>query len=197
MDADRMRPADRLEYVRAAATEYVSSGWGVLPGSVFTDGKYTLGHTTTRVDGLVPVMVSGRTLRSEREVWSWWSGVSYSILVRVGEDFDVLTAPLELVRAAMKIEASPVAACPILYSAKGAQLLIKKHSRLRYDLRDVPGVCLVPQGALVPLPPTEIPDGPVRWWVAPHDVGYTLGLAGAVQATLAVAVDESAGGERR
>ncbi|MFF0144448.1 hypothetical protein [Amycolatopsis sulphurea] len=126
--------------MRAAAIEYPAYGWGVLPGSVWNGRRYTLGHTPTRVDGLAPVMLSGQTLRTAREVWSWWSVAPYAALARAGEDFDVLTAPAELVTTvstALELPGSAVRACPVMLAPdrRSAQLLIRAGSRLRWELR--------------------------------------------------------------
>ena len=179
------RMVPEWEALRAAAMEYPAHGWGVLPGSVWNGQCYTLGHTPTPVEGLEPVMLSGRTFRSAREVWSWWSVAPYAVLARAGEDFDVLTAPSELVSEALEQEHGAVRSCPVTRSPDGrvAGLLVQPHSRLRWELHRVRGVTLLSDGVLVPLPPTRTAEGEWSWWRAPID-GYRLGLAGAVQRAL-------------
>ncbi len=176
------------ERVRSAAVEYPAHGWGVLPGSVWDGERYTLGHTASPADGLRPVILSGRTLRTAREVWSWWSVAPYAVLARVGEDFDVLTAPADLVSAALRSPDSAAGACPVMLSPDrtSAMLLLRPGSRLRWELRTVPGVILLPVGALVALPPTVTGEGEWSWWVDPFD-GYRPGLPGAVQKALSAA----------
>jgi hypothetical protein len=195
--AETDRPARDAEgAVRSAAFEYVVHGWGIVPGSVWNGRSYTLGHCPTVTDGLVPAMVSGRTLRVAREVWSWWSIAPYAVLARAGEDFDVLVAPLDLVQTALQLEDSAVRSCPIVVTESSASLLIKTNSRLRYDLRNVRGVALAPPNSLIPLPPTVVQGEAVRWLIAPRDVGYRPGLAGAVQSVLATTAEAAKNDER-
>ncbi|MFF0144902.1 hypothetical protein [Amycolatopsis sulphurea] len=174
--------------VRAAAIEYPAYGWGVLPGSVWNGRRYTLGHTPTLVDGLAPAMLSGRTLRIAREVWSWWSVAPYAVLARAGEDFDVLTAPAELVTVALELPGSVVRTCPVMLAPDrtSARLVVRRGSRLRWELHGVRGVTLLPVGALVALPPTVTAEGEWSWWVDPSDA-HGPGLAGAVQRALRAA----------
>ena len=179
-----------LERVRAAVIMYPARGWDVPPGSVWDGQRYTLGHTPTPAEGLGPVMLSGRTLRTSREVWSWWSVAAYAVLARAGEDFDVLTAPARLVAAAVEPADSAVRSCPVMVSPDriSAALLVRTGSRLRWDLHGVPGVALLRDGALVALPPTRTERGEWSWWLDPFD-GYRPGLSGAVQKALRVAAD--------
>ncbi|TQI94320.1 hypothetical protein FB471_6483 [Amycolatopsis cihanbeyliensis] len=95
--------------LRVAAVRYTLHGWGVLPGSVWDGRQYTLGHTPTPVEGLLPVMLSGRTFRHPRQAWSWWSVAPYSVLARAGADFDVLVVPAPLIeRATTRTGLGPV-----------------------------------------------------------------------------------------
>jgi hypothetical protein len=177
----------RRDFVRRSAVNYVAHGWGVLPGTVWHDDHYTLGHSPTAAPGLEPALPSARTLRDAREVWSWFSITSYAILARASEDFDVLTAPTALVCTALQVADSPVRRCPIIISATGScGLVIKQGSRLRYELRDVHGVSLVPPNELVALPPTLVAGDVTDWLIAPPEVLYRPGSAGAVQTALAV-----------
>lgn len=185
--ADGVNKSER-DRVRAAAIEYPAYGWGVLLGSVWDGRRYTLGHTSSPADGLVPVMLSGRTLQTAREVWSWWSVAPYAVLAYAGEDFDVLTAPAELVTTALALPGSAVRTCPVMRAPDGqsARLLVRRGSRLRWQLHSVRGVTLLPVGALVALPPTLTAEGEWSWWVHPS-ASHGPGLAGAVQLALRAA----------
>jgi hypothetical protein len=191
------RITDRLAYVRSAVIEYIAHGWGVLPGSIWDGRRFTLGHCATDVSGLVPVMLSGRTLRRAREAWSWWSIVPYSILARAGEDFDVITVPSTLVRAALAVDGSAMASCPTILAPRGARVLVRRGSRprLRSELRAVEGCRCCRRGAVVALPPTLVPGGSLRWWIAPDDVGYQPGDSDEVQAALVAALTSWSGCE--
>ena len=189
-----VRDAD--ERVRAAAVEYPAHGWGVLPGSVWDGERYIQGHTPVSTDGLVAVRVSAESLRTVREVWSWWSVAPYAVLARAGEDFDVLTAPADLVRRALEVPGSVLRSCPIMRSPRGesARLLVRAGARLWWKLRTVPEVGLFPAGALVALPPTVTSAGVWSWWVAPAACGYRPGLADAAQKALGAACGRAQGG---
>src|SRR5438045_16584 len=130
----QVRPAVRKmdERVRATAVEYPAHGWGVLPGSVWDGEHYTQGHTPIPTAGLTPVRVSPQSLRTVTEVWSWWSVAPYSVLARVGEDFDVLTAPADVVGKALELPSLALRSCPIMRSPRGesARLLIRPGARL-------------------------------------------------------------------
>ena len=180
----------RRDQVRADASDYAGFGWGVIPGSVWDGSRFTQGHMNIPTPGLIPIMLSGRTLREPQEVWSWWSVAPYAVLTRVGEDFDVLTAPISLVRATLELDDSIISSCPIIVTPakEQARLLVRTGSRLRWELRALSGVSYIPGGTLMPLPPTIEAGGAHEWWVSPSKCSYMPGKAGAVQAALASAV---------
>jgi hypothetical protein len=166
-----MTNAERLEYVRSAAFTYVTNGWGVVPGSVWDGRRYTLGHCPTVTAGLVPAMVSERTLRLAHEVWSWWSIAPYSVLARAGEDFDVIDAPAKLVQAALRAGNSAAWSCPIILTADRARLLV--------------GPTAGKTSKLVALPPTLVEGEASRWLITPREVDYRLGQAATLETALA------------
>ncbi|HEV7978994.1 hypothetical protein [Amycolatopsis sp.] len=178
--------ADRREFVRSEVLELVSHGWGVVPGSVWDGQRYTQGHTGLPTVGLVPVMVSGRSMSVAREAWSWWSVAPYGVLARVGEKFEVLNVSSDLVSAALATDDGATRSCPVMRSPDGdsARLIVTQGTRLCGALGCLAGVTLVRGGSLVPLPPTETADGAWSWWIHPADVGYRSGNGTAVQDAL-------------
>jgi hypothetical protein len=178
--------ANRREFVRSEVLELVRHGWGVVPGSVWDGQRYTQGHTALPTVGLGPVMVSGRTMTVARDAWSWWSVAPYGVLARVGEKFEVLNVPAELVLAALAAGDGAMTSCPVMRStAEGAaRLIVSQGTRLRRALADLAGVTLLPGGSLVPLPPTATAEGVWTWWIHPADTGYRPGNGAAVQQAL-------------
>jgi hypothetical protein len=145
----------------------------VVPGSVWDGGRYTLGHCPAVVSGLVPAMVSGRSLRLTHEVRSWWSIAPYAVLARVGEDFDVITVPLAAVEDALRRGEKSVWSCPIVIAGGSAHLLVAPSG-------------LVPVTVFVALPPTLVEGEVSRWLVTPAEVAFRLGDAASVQAAFGV-----------
>ncbi|GAB3484807.1 hypothetical protein [Amycolatopsis cihanbeyliensis] len=179
-------PLDQPHHrLRAAAVRYVTHGWRVLPGSVWDGQRYTLGHVPTPVDGLVPVMLSGRSFGQPRQASSWWSVAPYTILARAGADFDVVSAPTPLVGRALQHGALFHAKAPVFGVGARAWLLVRPGFRLRR----VPGVRLAEQGSVVALPPTPLPGGQLRWWTSPEQTGWCPGDGDAAQAALMAALD--------
>jgi hypothetical protein len=123
--------------------------------------------------------------------------VPYSILARAGEDFDVITVPSTLGRAALAVDGSAMASCPTILAPRGARVLVRRGSRprLRSELRAVEGCRCCRRGAVVALPPTLVPGGSLRWWIAPDDVGYQPGDSDEVQAALVAALTSWSGCE--
>ncbi|MEC3978999.1 hypothetical protein [Amycolatopsis sp. H20-H5] len=175
---------ERCRAVRGEALQYVANGWGVVPGSVWNGRRYTLGHCPSFVDGLVPVTLSGRTLRSAREVWSWWSVAPYGVLIRAEEDVAVLTAPRSLVVRALKRHHPAIRRCPVILGPFGARLLVSRQTPLRKELRDDLLVGMMPATSCVALPPTKVPAGSLSWLRDPSELGYRPGNADAVQIAL-------------
>lgn len=172
-----------IERLRAAAIDYVSHGWAVLPGPAFDGLGYTRGHVPEPVDGLHPVLRSARSLRSVREVWAWWSLAPYAILTRAGDDFDVLSAPTWLAVAGTQRSEFSRHPCPVLISPEGVRLLVAPGVGLLPELAGVRGVELITPGSVVPLPPTRM-RGSVTWWITPDQVDWQLGDPGVVQDAL-------------
>ncbi|MFC4003975.1 hypothetical protein ACFS2C_09430 [Prauserella oleivorans] len=180
--------------LQAAAMEYVTHGWGVLPGSACDGLRYTQGHTAAPTYGLVPVWGSGRTTREARRAWGQWNVAPYAILARAGEDFDVLTAPTWLAVEAVGRSQFTASPCPVSIAPDGVRLFVRRGARLWPELADVRGVGLVEPGAVVPLPPTRMVGGSATWWLPPEAVGWHPGDPDAAQAALVAVLGEAPDG---
>jgi hypothetical protein len=167
-----------------AATQYADSGWGVIPGSVWNGHSYTLGHTPTKTDGLVPAMLSQRSYRNSRQVRSWWSVAPYSILARTGEDFDVIQISAGLLGVAVENERQSIVGSPVAIGPYGARVLVSPGAELVPGLRNRVGIDILPPGTCTPLPPTRLRDGSVRWLCEPSGLDYRVGDHLAVQIAL-------------
>ncbi|WP_442874821.1 bifunctional DNA primase/polymerase [Amycolatopsis sp. NBC_00345] len=167
-----------------AAARYAGNGWAVIPGSVWNGRSYTLGHTPTKTDGLVPAMLSQRSYRDCRQVRSWWTVAPYSILARAGEDFDVIQISAGLLGAAVEHGRQSVVRSPIAIGPYGARVLVSPGSELLPGLRNRIGIDILPPGTCIPLPPTRIRGGSVRWLREPSGLEYRAGDQRPVQIAL-------------
>jgi hypothetical protein len=171
----------RLMY---AATQYAGNGWGVIPGSVWNGYCYTLGHTTVKTDGLVPAMLSQRSYRNSRQARSWWTVAPYSILARTGEDFDVIQISAGLLGMAVEHERQSIVGSPVMIGPFGARVLVSLGAKLIPALRNHVGIDILPPETCVPLPPTRLRGGSVRWLREPSDFEYRPGDQQAAQIAL-------------
>jgi hypothetical protein len=156
----------------AAAVRYRRAGWPIVPSGPDAD-RLVCGHSPADPE-------------TARE---WWSQRPYGIACRTGELFDVLQVPpwlgLRLLatldhHATVAAVERPLEACWLFLVTPGSPGII--------DLPRGVGVRLHGAGGWVPLPPTPLPGGAVRWvnrpgqLELPHSLNVQWALVRAVMA---------------
>jgi hypothetical protein len=177
--------------LQAAALFYVvDRGWPVLPGAyVEDDGRCSCGDAECPDPGAHPAAEPGltRATRSTDDVWEWWSGKPYTVLLASGLEFDVLDAPAAVGYAAIRqLELLGLPSGPVLH-LPGERLLflvnpgarnlywytVDHNDRARFDVRHHA------VGHFVPAPPSSTACGGLTRWAVPPDP-IERGLPGAV-----------------
>ena len=138
-----------LERLRSAAVEYAGLGWPVLPLSPAGDQ-----------------VVAGMSPRDAEMAADWWSEQPYGIGVRVGERFDVLEMPAvvgeQVLAELLRRLRLPVPVFEVPW--RGWLLLVTPGSPRIQELGMYRrAVRLHRRGGWVPLPPTPVVGGAVRW----------------------------------
>ena len=177
---------DRLDRVRLrrAALRYASHGWTVTPGAFLAGHRFHCGRPGCSITGCHPALDSWAESASgdPARIAAWWRHQPHTVLLTTGTDFDVLEVPGTLGRRAPG--AGPVAA-----TAAGRWMFLVRPGRpLRPELANRLDVVRHGAGSWIPAPPNRMPEGPIRWVVAPEQVAWRLPDADRVQETLAGAV---------
>jgi len=177
----RSRPLRRATLRRAAVT-YATHGWDVVPGACMTGSRLDCGQPGCRTVALHPARVDWEVAASHdpRRVRSWWRSLPFGILVATGRALDVLEVPATLGRLAAGRVAGPVAISP-----DGRWFyLVRPGQGLRPEFGDHLDVVLHGRGSWAPLPPTDVPEGRMRWETAPEEYDWRLPDAYLVQAAI-------------
>jgi hypothetical protein len=119
--------------------------------------------------------------RDPAVVAGWWHRRPHSVLLATGNAYDVLEVPAHLgaTRGLAKIRG------PVACTATGRyMILIGPGAVLRPELAALPDVVLHGQGSWIPAPPSDAPEGRVRWLISPEEVDWQIPHSGAVQAEL-------------
>ena len=151
-----------------AAVEYAALGWRVLPGAVWDGTRYIRGHVPTPTGELEPVLPVERASAEPNRVWRWWRRAPYSVLVVVGDPVAAVRVPIAPAR---RLTAEAGWRGPIVLAPEGAVCLVRPERWALARLPSLPGVAVLPAGALLPLPPTRIRGGAVTWQVSPSQAG--------------------------
>jgi hypothetical protein len=176
----------------AAAVRLVEHGWPVTPGAQLRAGRFDCGRPGCHTRACHPVLDGW-----ERIAWpdpaatDWWRDAAYSVLLPTGTAFDVIDVPTPLGAAALTRlrwwGTGPVAATPTgrwMFLVRPGQPLVPALQR-RLDL------VRHGRGSWIPAPPTQLAEGPVRWVVAPTQVGWRLPDPGVLQRRLLESLSDS------
>jgi Bifunctional DNA primase/polymerase, N-terminal len=127
-------------------------------------------------------------------VAAWWRRRPCPVLLATGRTFDVLEAPAPVGLRALgteRLHADVLGAGrtggrgPVAVGPTGRWMFfVRPGTALRPELDGCLDIVRHGPGSRVPAPPSRLPEGPVRWAVAPHTVGWELPEAEAVQAML-------------
>jgi hypothetical protein len=168
--------------LRRAAVAYAMRGWDVVPGACVTGTRLDCGEAGCRTVALHPARADWEAVacHDPRLVRSWWHELPYGVLLATGRSVDVLEVPAALGQLAAGGIAGPVAVSPA-----GSWLFpVRPGQGLRPELDGHLDVVLHGRSSWVPVPPTELPDGRMRWEVPPEDCDWRLPDAYVVQAAI-------------
>lgn len=141
--------AELLVRLRSMAVEYVRTGWSIVPVSPAGDR-----------------LIAGLTPPDPATAFDWWSDQPYGIGCRLGEQFDALEIPADLgARLIDRLRRNHVPN-PGVIDMPGRDrwlFLVTPGTRRIMELTQHPQVQLYTTGSWIPLPPTRIHGGEVRW----------------------------------
>jgi len=182
----RTRPLDRL-VLRRAAQRYAGQGWDVVPGACLSGAQFYCDEMGCPTTACHPALADWEAAASHcrDRVDAWWGRLHHGVLLVTGRAFDVLEIgdPWGEVIAAQAD--GPVAVSP----AGRWMFLVRPGAPLSRDLADHSGVVLHGKGSWIPAPPTRLPDGRVRWRVAPDRSDWRPGDPYLVQQLATRALD--------
>ncbi|MFC7533505.1 bifunctional DNA primase/polymerase [Actinoplanes sp. GCM10030250] len=178
---------DRLDRVRLrrAALRFAAHGWSVTPGAYLTGRRFHCGQPGCPITGCHPALDSWADAATcdPARIAGWWRHHPHSVLLTTGESFDVLEVPAILARRAPGIG-------PAAVTAGGRWMFLVRPGRpLCTELDRRIDVVRHGTGSWIPVPPSRMPEGQVRWEVSPDQVGWQLPDAEMVQEKLAGAVE--------
>jgi hypothetical protein len=134
-------------------------------------------------------------------VAAWWRREPHAVLLATGHGFDVLEVPAHLglwVLGAARLHtrlAGPGRSQvrgPVAVTPTGRWMfLVRPGEPLRPELDDSLDVVRHGRGSWVPAPPTVLPEGPVRWAVAPEETRWQFPDSHVVQGMLIDARNKS------
>ncbi|AGL15305.1 bifunctional DNA primase/polymerase [Actinoplanes sp. N902-109] len=191
---------DRIR-LRRAAQRYAMHGWAVTPGAYPTGGRFTCGRAGCRIMGCHPAVESWEDDASTdvARVAGWWRQHPYTVLLATGSGFDVLEVPAAVglrVLGAVRLHTGVIgpeqgdARGPVAVTPSGRWMFfVLPDGELRPELASCLDILHHGRGSWIPAAPSRTPEGPVRWAVAPEQIGWHLPGSATVQAMLLDALD--------
>jgi len=179
--------------LRRAAVRYADHRWDVVPGAWLAGGRFACERPGCPTTSCHPA-VEGWERRASADlstVEGWWRQRAHAVLLATGGAVDVIEVPSGLGRqvlAAARLHAGvlgpgrgqvrgPVAATP----TGRWMFFVRPGDPLRPELETSLDVVRHGPGSWVPAPPTRLPEGQVRWILAPEEVSWRLPDSYAVQ----------------
>src|SRR5688500_17838620 len=166
--------------LRHAALRYAEHGWDVTPGAHLAGDRFACARPGCPTIGCHPALErweEAATCDTTR-VAEWWRRAPHAVLLPTGRAFDVLEVPAHLglrVLGAARLHASVLGPGrgqvrgPVAVTPTGRWMfLVRPGDPLRPELDHCFHVVRHGPGSWIPAPPTRLPEGAVRWAVAPH-----------------------------
>jgi hypothetical protein len=191
---------DRLDRarLRRAALRYAAHGWAVTPGACLRGHRFTCGRPGCPIMTCHPALESWEDSASTDigVVNTWWRHRPYSVLLATGWKFDVLEVPAALglrVLGTARLHSGLLGADtdrvdargPVAVTAAGRWMfLVRPGVPLRSELDHRLDVVRHGRGSWIPVAPSRMLEGPVRWAVPPERARWRLPDAEAVQGLL-------------
>ncbi|WP_019900934.1 bifunctional DNA primase/polymerase [Salinispora arenicola] len=179
----RVAQLSRLERVRLrrVAVRYALHGWEVTPGACLARSRFVCGRAGCPTVGCHPALVDWEHAASAdpARVATWWRSLPHGVLLPTGRAFDVLEVPAHVGRqvllAVQHHPAGPGVRGPVLSTPTGRWMfLVRPGDPLRPELDRCFHVIRHGLGSWIPAPPTRLPEGTVRWVVAPEQARWRL-----------------------
>lgn len=164
--------------LRRAALRLAAHGWPVTPGACLRANRFDCGRVGCPTTGCHPAVEAWQqaATRDRQRINRWWRDTPHSVLLPTGVSFDVLDvpAPLAILVTRSGRWSGPVRG-PVATTPTGRWLfLIGPGEPLLPELVGRWEVVLHSRGSWVPAPPTQLPEGTVRWSVSPAETGGRL-----------------------
>ncbi len=189
----RVAQLSHLERVRLrrVAVRYALHGWEVTPGACLARSRFVCGRAGCPTVGCHPALEDWERAASAdpARVATWWHARPHGVLLPTGRAFDVLEVPADLGRqvlaAVQDHPAGPAVRGPVLATPTGRWMfLVRPGDPLRPELDHCFHVVRHGPGSWIPAPPTRLPEGTVRWVVAPEQARWQLPDSYLLQNTL-------------
>lgn len=186
---------DRVR-LRRAALRFAEHGWAVTPGARLSGTRFVCGRAGCPTVGCHPALEcwEGEASADVARVAGWWRSQPHAVLLVTGRTFDVLEVPAHLgLRAlgAARLHAGVVGPGrgqvrgPVAVTPAGRWMFfVRPGDPLRPELDECLDVIRHGTGSWVPAAPSRLPEGRVRWAVAPEETQWQLPDSYAVQAMM-------------
>lgn len=176
----QLSPLERVR-LRRVAVRYAVHGWGVTPGACLARSRFVCGRAGCPTVGCHPALENWEHAASTdpARVAAWWRSRPHAVLLPTGHAFDVLEVSTHLGRHMLDaVRAHPADAGvhgPVAVTPTGRWMfLVRPGDPLRPELEECFHVVRHGCGSWIPAPPTRLPEGAVRWAVAPEHAHWRL-----------------------
>ncbi|WP_025617154.1 bifunctional DNA primase/polymerase [Salinispora cortesiana] len=176
----QLSPLERVR-LRRVAVRYALHGWEVTPGACLARSRFVCGRAGCPTVGCHPALVDWEHSASAdpARIATWWRTRPHGVLLPTGRAFDVLEVPAHVGRdvlfAVQSHPAGPGVRGPVLSTPTGRWMfLVRPGDPLRPELEHCFHVVRHGPGSWIPAPPTRLPEGAVRWVVAPEQARWQL-----------------------
>jgi hypothetical protein len=199
---------DRVR-LRRAALRYVDRGWSVTPGACLAGSRFVCGRPGCPITSCHPALDDWQEAAGTdiARVAAWWHRRPHTVLLTTGGAFDVLEVPAALglrvtaaaeLRAAMigrpdggepadgsRGDAADSGRGPVAVTPTGRWMFfVRPGAPLCTELDNRVDVVLHGPGSWIPAAPSRMPEGPVRWAVAPEQTRWIIPASETVQGML-------------
>ncbi|MEU9508526.1 bifunctional DNA primase/polymerase [Micromonospora sp. NPDC048170] len=176
----QLSPLERVR-LRRVAVRYAQHGWDVTPGACLARSRFVCGRAGCPTVGCHPALENWEHAASAdpARVATWWCTRPHGVLLPTGRAFDVLEVPTHLGRHVLDAVRTHPAGVgvrgPALVTPTGRWMfLVRPGDPLRPELDHCFHVVRHGPGSWIPAPPTRLPEGAVRWAVAPEQARWQL-----------------------
>jgi hypothetical protein len=176
----QLSPLERVR-LRRIAVRYAMHGWEVTPGACLARSRFVCGRAGCPTVGCHPALADWEQVASAdpARVATWWRSRPHGVLLPTGRAFDVLEVSAYLGRQALDaVNTHPAGAGvrgPVVVTPTGRWMfLVRPGDPLRPELEHCFHVVRHGVGSWIPAPPTRLPEGTVRWAVAPEQARWRL-----------------------